>query len=55
MINSNINYHVFYSFDNLIEIEEMEILKEAASQNILNDDINGRNDPLYKTLISVDS
>ena len=35
--------------------EEIEILKQAASQNILNGVINGRNDPLYKILISVDS
>ena len=36
------------------KLEEMEILKEAASQNIVNDFINGRNDPLYKILLSVD-
>ena len=32
---------------------EIEILKAAASQDILNDVINGRNDLLYKILISV--
>ena len=37
------------------KFEEIEILKAAASQNIRNDVINGRNDPLYKILISVDS
>ena len=36
-------------------LEEKEILKEAASQNILNDVINDMNDPLYKILISLDS
>ena len=35
--------------------KEIEILKEAASPNIHNDVINGRNDPLYKILISVDN
>ena len=37
------------------KLEEIEILKEAASQNILDAVINGRNDPLYKMLLSVDS
>ena len=37
------------------KLEDIEILKEAASQNILNDVINGRNAPLYKILNSVDS
>ena len=32
---------------------EIEIIKAAASQDILNDIINGRNDPLYKILISL--
>ena len=35
--------------------EEIEILKAATSQNILNAVINGRNDPLFKILISVDN
>ena len=30
------------------KLEEIEILKEASSQNILNDVITGRNYPLYK-------
>ena len=34
---------------------EREILKEVVSQNILNDVIHGRNDPLYKILLSLDS
>ena len=37
------------------KLEEIEIINAAASQNILNDIINGRNDPLYKILISVDN
>ena len=37
------------------KLEEIEILKEAAPQNILNDVINGRNDSLYKILLSVDT
>jgi hypothetical protein len=37
------------------KLEQIEFLKAAASQNILNDVINGRNDPLYKILISVDN
>ena len=37
------------------KIEEIDILKEAASQNIQNPVINGRKDPLYKILLSVDS
>jgi hypothetical protein len=37
------------------ELEEIEIIKAAASQNMLNDITNGRNDPLYKILISVDN
>ena len=36
------------------KLEEIGILKEVASQNILNDAVNGRNDPLYKILLSVD-
>ena len=39
-------------FNNL---EEIETIKAAASQNILNDIINGRSDSLYKILISVDN
>ena len=30
-------------------------MKYVASQNFANDVINGRNDPLYKILLSVDS
>ena len=43
------------NLEKINKLDEKEILKEAASQNILNDVINGRNDPLYKILISVDS
>jgi hypothetical protein len=35
--------------------EEIKILKETASQNTLYDVINGKNDPLYKILLSVES
>ena len=35
------------------KINKLEI-KEAASPNRLNDVINGRNDPLYKILLSAD-
>jgi len=37
------------------KLEEIETLETVASQNKLNDVINGRNDPLYKILISVDN
>ena len=40
---------------NINKLEDIKIIKAAASQNILNDIINGRNDPLYKILISVDN
>ena len=40
------NYH-----DKINKLGEIEILKEAASQNIFIDVINGRNDPLYKILL----
>ena len=39
----------------LNKLEEIESLKETASQNKFNDVINGRNDPLYKILLSVES
>ena len=42
-------------YEKINKLEEIEILKKAASQNILNDVTNGRNDPLYKILLSVDS
>ena len=41
--------------DKINKLVDIEILKESASQNILHDVINGRNDPLYKILLSVDS
>ena len=51
-------YHDHYKQGNNHEkinnLEEIEILKAAASQNIHNDITNGSNDPLYKT-ISVDN
>ena len=46
--------HKENNHEKINKLEEIEILKAAASQNILNDVINGRNDPLYKILISVD-
>ena len=36
---------------NINKLEEIEILKEATSQNI--DVINGRNDPLYELLLPI--
>ena len=42
---------IVYTFD----LKGKEILKAGASQNLLNDIINGRNDPLYKILTSVDN
>ena len=41
--------------DKINKLEEIDILKEAASQNILNDVINDRNDPLYKYYSQIDS
>jgi hypothetical protein len=43
------------NLEKINKLEEIEILKEAASQNTLNDVIDGRNDSLYKILLSVDS
>ena len=37
------------------KLEEIEILKEAASLNILNDIINSRNNPLDKISLTVDN
>ena len=47
--------HKESNHEQINKLEEIEIIKAAASQNILNDIINGRNDPLYKILISVDN
>ena len=47
--------HKESNHEKINKLEEIEILKVAASQKILNDVINGRNDPLYKILISVDN
>ena len=33
-------------------LEELEILKTASSENLLNDVIAGQNDPIYKLLPS---
>ena len=42
------------SHEKINKLEEREILKAATSLNVLNDVINGRNDPLYKILHLVD-
>jgi hypothetical protein len=34
-------------------LEEIEILKAVSSRNLLNDVIDGRNDPVYRLLPSV--
>ena len=47
--------HKENNHEKINKLEEIELLKAAASQNIHNDVINGRNDPLYKILISVDN
>ena len=47
--------HKESNHEKINKLEEIEIIKAAASQNILNDIINGRNGPLYKILISVDN
>ena len=44
--------HKESNLEKINKLEEIEIIKAAASQNILNDIIN---DPLYKILISVDN
>ena len=55
--NSVIDYdhQALITHEKINELEEIEILKAAVSLNILNEVINGRNDPLYKTIISVDN
>ena len=53
--NIMIILHKEHNHEKINKLEQIEILKEAASLNILNDVINGRNDPLYKILLSVDS
>jgi hypothetical protein len=47
--------HEESNHEKINKLEEIEIIKAAASFNILNNIINGRNDPLYKILISVDN
>jgi hypothetical protein len=44
--------HKESNHEKINKLEEIENVKAAAS---LNDVINGRNDPLYKILISVDN
>ena len=46
---------IIHKESNHEKIKEIEIIKAAASQNILSDIINGKNDPLYKILISADN
>ena len=41
--------------NNFEEINKLEGFKKATSLNILHDVINGRNDPFYKILLSIDS
>ena len=49
--------HKGNNHEKINQLVEMEILKAATSLKVLvlNDVINGRNDPLYKLLLSVDS
>ena len=47
--------HKESNHEEINKLETIEILREAASQNLLNSVINGRNDPLYKILLSVDN
>ena len=47
--------HKENNHDKINKLEEIEILKEAASLNTPNDVINGRKNPLYKILLSIDS
>ena len=47
--------HKESNHEKINKLEEIEIINATASQNILNDIINDRNDPLYKILISVDN
>jgi hypothetical protein len=47
--------HKESNHEKINRLEEIEIIKAAASQNILNDVINSRNDPIFKTLVSVEN
>ena len=47
--------HKENSPEKIIKLEEIDILKAATSLNLINDVINGKNDPLYKILFSIDS
>ena len=47
--------HKESNHEKINKLEEIEIIKEAAPQNILDHVINGRNDPLSKILLSIDS
>ena len=47
--------HKESNHEKINKLEEIEIIKAAASQNIFNDVINSRNDPLFKILISADN
>ena len=47
--------HKENNHEKINKLEEIKILKEASSLNIYNDAINGRDDPLYKILLSVES
>ena len=44
------NSCVFLSCRKINTLEEIEILKAASSENMLNDIIAGQNDPIYKLL-----
>ena len=46
--------HKKNNHEKISKLENIEFIKEVPSQNILNDVINGRNDTLYKILLSVD-
>ena len=46
---------ILHNENNHYKINKLtDILKETSSQKILSDVLNGRNDPLYKILLSVD-
>ena len=46
----NVNNH-----EKINKLEEIDILNKVKSQNILNDVINGKNDPLYQYLLLINS
>jgi hypothetical protein len=49
---SKLSEHVLNEGHEMKTIEEIEILKAASSKYLLNDVIAGRNDPIYKILLT---